>query len=174
MLIRGAACHPFVYGNELRENSGAGIVATGAGWPVLEKNKSVGNLGAGIFFNDGMKGEAVDNTCEKNKLDGLVVINASPDLRQNESRFNEGNGISLQTKAGGNIVGNACQDNAVHGIAVHDAGTDPILKDNRLIENQQYGIGIDALAKPRLVGDNACVGNKAGMIGRPLNFPLKR
>jgi len=102
-----------------------GVLATGTAQPNVVNNSFIDNGGNGISFTKNAQGEIKNNTCK-----------------------GAGYGISIDGDATPRVVENIITENRF-GIGV-SVDSQPILRDNRIENNEEYGIAVTGNAKPDL------------------------
>jgi parallel beta-helix repeat protein len=119
--------------------NGCGIYVGDQAQPILETNVCHGNLFYGICYSGTATGTACQNTCSRNELHGISVIEqARPVLIGNKCLENKF-GITYWDTAAGTAHQNTCSHNKGSGIVVGDQAQ-PILETNTCLENQSADV----------------------------------
>jgi len=144
--------------DEQNERGGTGLWIYGAAMGVIKNCRSTQNGLNGITLSGLVELLLEGNTCEGNKLCGILYTgNAGGRARKNVCR-NNALGIGLSDQAAPTLEGNTCEGNKQDGIlyAENAGGT---ACNNVCRNNGSYGIGVQGQAAPTLEG-NTCEGNK--------------
>ncbi|MEQ9553806.1 MAG: S-layer homology domain-containing protein [Coleofasciculus sp. G3-WIS-01] len=102
-----------------------GVLATGTAKPNVVNNNFIDNGGNGISFTKNAQGEIKNNSCKK-----------------------AGYGISIDGNATPRVVDNIISQNRF-GVGV-SVDAKPILRNNRIEDNEEYGIAVTGNAEPDL------------------------
>jgi len=160
-------CH--VLHNIVHHVGYTGIAISGNGLPSanpqITDNICFRNMGGGIGFMKGAKGQAARNLCFENFFAGIGHDNASPTIVDNVCRNNIRAGIGISVGACPIVQGNKCYENRRAGIGIRYGGsTRPLIEDNDCYRNGMAGIGSEEHAAP-LIRSNRCYRNKMAGIG---------
>ena len=154
-----------VKGNTCFRNMGGGIGYMAGSRGEVVENHSYENFYAGI----GMEGGhplILSNNCHNNIRAGIGISEGSrPVVRKNKCHNNRRAGIGVRTGEDTRpmIIDNDCHDNAMTGIGVSDEAY-AIIRGNRCYKNALTGIGLQTGASALIIG-NECYENKAAGIG---------
>jgi hypothetical protein len=175
----------------VHHNGNTGIAIAAREAPAVVKvqgNTCFRNMGGGIGYMAGARGEVIENHCYENFYAGigmegghpLILSNnchsniragigisegACPIVRKNNCHNNRRAGIGVRTGQDTRplIINNDCHDNAMTGIGVSD-GSYAIIRGNHCYKNALTGIGLQTEASALIIG-NECNDNKAAGIG---------
>ena len=137
--------------------------------PQITDNICFRNMGGGIGFMDGAKGQAARNLCFENFFAGIGHDNASPMIVSNVCRNNIRAGIGISEGSCPIVKGNTCYENRRAGIGTRRGSTTrPLIEGNDCFENGMAGIGTEEDAVP-LIRGNRCYRNKMAGIGSRLH-----
>ena len=175
----------------VHHNGNTGIAVAAREAPAVVKvqgNTCFRNMGGGIGYMAGARGEVIENHCYENFYAGIgmegghplissnhchnniragigISEGACPIVRENHCHNNRRAGIGVRTGEDTRpvIIDNDCHDNGMTGIGVSD-GAYAIIRGNHCYKNALTGIGLQTGASAVIIG-NECYENKAAGIG---------
>lgn len=108
---------------------------------LIKNNKCLNNGGNGIYFLEGVSGNAEKNICSNNNYNGISVMSAmtSVKLIDNLCSDNNGSGIWVGQEARCEAKSNFCAKNKWHGISLNNKYW-ALLTDNKCTDNKRCGI----------------------------------
>jgi parallel beta-helix repeat protein len=152
---------PLIHNCVIEKSGGNGIQVYGKDVePVIKNTICRENKKPGIYFGEGAKGLAEDNTCIQNN-NGILVIHEGTEvvLKNNLCRANNEYGIYVCTGAYSEITGNKCVENKKSGIIIYQMKTKAKIKNNCCTKNEWNGIdlcnGVEALVEENVCEENA-------------------
>lgn len=178
-------------GNTLSDNDGYGLAFVYASGNRAEKNKITDNKEGGVYIGGSQDtGKAHDNevvnntitenevgifvnfstanlisgnTIQKNKTEGISLMNhvGQNELIKNRVRYNKKTGISiwggLHDQSGITVQSNKVEKNGEHGLSVTDV-SDALITGNKISDNEESGLVLKAISASN-VQDNTVKGN---------------